>query len=591
LVDPVILTSDIVETVVYLATPAVLWLFLYLVAWEDARIARESGFGRRTFWLLLPIGVIASTIVALPFFGWDGDVLAINLTGGAFPIVLSGLFLWRCFGASERVWGRFFVALTVETIGLFAIVVLVPGPWLATGAILAVCLATPLLLWTAGPASVPGGRTGPAAPLALGLTSMSLFLTFVTTQPVVGAGIESIFPYYLLAPIVVGIVAVPIMVQGLSAPPGTSLSLAYAASTLGTLIGADVLRQPPLYGVGQPAFLEIGGAGLLDLLYLSGLLAAAAAYGYLRISERNRLSAPVAEEPPEVRTPTGLLQQALMLGAAGRSVESAATSAQAAESAAIEARRWTRAPAAPTDHPWSGLGLPPWVEADHANLQALARGGHADAIDAGRAWNTSQWLVRIGREIGQRRLATSARRGAAFGIDLAVTLPLAVIVWVVAAVVAGSGFSEVANSVVFNAAAVGYPAYAFVYLAVAEATTGTTLGKWVVGIEVTGRDEKRPGPLAVLIRNVPKLVPLELVGIGGALITAFLIGASAPATPGGLSDLGLDALLFSIVLAVLVPLSLFVGWVGIQVSPERQRIGDFLAGTWVLHRVPRPPSG
>ena len=40
-----------------------------------------------------------------------------------------------------------------------------------------------------------------------------------------------------------------------------------------------------------------------------------------------------------------------------------------------------------------------------------------------------------------------------------------------------------------------------------------------------------------------------------------------------------------------MPLSLFVGWVGIQVSPERQRIGDFLAGTWVLLRLPRPLLG
>ncbi len=156
---------------------------------------------------------------------------------------------------------------------------------------------------------------------------------------------------------------------------------------------------------------------------------------------------------------------------------------------------------------------------------------------------------------------------------------------------AGGGFSEVANSVAFNAAAIGYPAYAFVYLTVAEATTGTTLGKWVVGIEVTGREERRAGPLSVLIRNVPKLIPLELVGVGGALITAILIGASAPAAPGGLSNLGLDALVLGIVLAGLVPLSLFVGWVGIQVSPERQRIGDFLAGTWVLLRLPRPPPG
>ncbi|HEV2166092.1 MAG TPA: RDD family protein [Thermoplasmata archaeon] len=590
--DPEILALDVLTTSISLAIPALLWLFLYLVAWEDPGVALPSGFGRRTFWLLLPGAWVASVLIVLPFFGWDGDVLSISLAGGVFPIVLSVLFLRRALGPEAGPLAAFLAALAAETMGMFAAVVLFPTALASDLAVVALAVAGPLLLGLFAPAlSIPEGRRTELA-TALGLTSFVLVVTFLTTQPVAGVGIESIFPYYLLAPIAAGVVAVPLATWGGRRPAAVGLSLAYAAATFGTLVGADVLRQPPLYGVGPAAIFEIGGAGLSDLLYLSGLLAAATAYGFLKLLDRDRARAARPAIPASASTARGLLRQALAFGVAGRNAESTAASALAASTAAREARRLLQAPPAPPSRAWAGLGVPPWVEADHQNLQALAERGTADAVDAGRAWTTSQWLVRLGREVGLRRMATPARRGAAFGFDLLVTLPAAFLAWGLLAVTAGSGIGAISMSIPFLAAAVGYPAYAYLYLAVAEASTGTTFGKWVMGLEVTDRDQGRPGPVASLLRNVPKLIPLELVGIGGAVITAFALGGVGPASSisGGRLYLDLGVAVLSAILAGVVVLVLMVGWVIIQASPERQRFGDYLAGTWVLSRPPATPA-
>ena len=108
MVDPLVLTADIVETSVYLATPPLLWALLFLGAWGDEAEARESGFGRRTFWLLLP-GAFLGELANLPFFGWTGDILTINFGGGVIPLVLSVVLMGRGLGDRSRLLAVFLV--------------------------------------------------------------------------------------------------------------------------------------------------------------------------------------------------------------------------------------------------------------------------------------------------------------------------------------------------------------------------------------------------------------------------------------------------------------------------------------------------
>ncbi len=78
-------------------------------------------------------------------------------------------------------------------------------------------------------------------------------------------------------------VVAPLVLRGEEA---LALPAAFVAGTFGVLVGADVLRQPPLYPSSSPGLYIIGGAGVFDLVYLSGLLALATAFAAHRLLGR-----------------------------------------------------------------------------------------------------------------------------------------------------------------------------------------------------------------------------------------------------------------------------------------------------------------
>ncbi|HUJ77656.1 MAG TPA: RDD family protein [Thermoplasmata archaeon] len=604
MVDPLQLASDVTQTVAYYSLPGVLWLFLYLLAWEEPQVARDAGFGRRTFWLLLPAGVVA-TVGTVPFFAWDGDVLAVNVAGGIVPILLSTFFLYRLFGRDGSSLGAFLGVLAAETATLFAVVVLLPtGVAWAVAALVAV--AFPLGVAVAASA---GEGVGPApsasriaAPFAL--TSAVLYATFLTTTPEAGVGIVSVFPYYLLAPIAGGFIAVVVAVLGLGGDGRAGLPLAYAATTFGVLVGADVLRQPPLYGNGSPGLLSIGGAGLGDLLYLSGLLSAATAYLlYRTVRPRAREVPPdVAGAESEPATPAGLLHRAQLLSAGGRTDRSVRKAADAAWAGVQQTRRLYRLPPGQRDRPWEGLPVPPWIEADQRNLDALAASEPTDPREADRAWVTANGILGAASDASRPRFPSLIRRTAAFGLDLGLTVLPALVVWAILVVRTPGNTLDLVGSVGFNASVFGYAGYAFLYFVLSEALFGTTIGKWLLGLEVSDRAAQRPGPVSVVLRNIPKLLPVTVVGVAAALGTAIwlrgALGASPSVGSNGSDALGQVLELLSIGGFVVLGLALCaaVSWLAIYASRERQRAGDYVAGTWVIFRQapmapPLPPPG
>jgi hypothetical protein len=78
MVDPLVLTYDVLGGVGSLILTPLLWIALFLCAWTRPADARASGFGRMVFWLLLP-GAFLSSFADAPFLPWHGDILAINL--------------------------------------------------------------------------------------------------------------------------------------------------------------------------------------------------------------------------------------------------------------------------------------------------------------------------------------------------------------------------------------------------------------------------------------------------------------------------------------------------------------------------------
>lgn len=597
MIDPVQLANDIAGNVALLAFPAVLWALLYVLAWEHGPFAASIGFGRRTFWLLLP-GALLATLVLLPVVPVSNDWVAVSFAGALFPFLVATLSFGRFAPPGRRSAALYVLLLIVESGTLLGLVVFVAAPTAQLVAVLAVAAAVPI---GAGAIALSrdDGVLGPVA-FVLALTSGVLVLTFLTAVAIPGVGIEESFPDYLIPPIGAGVIAAASAEWVFPGREGFALPTAYVAGTFGVLVGADVLRQPPLYVAGAPAGLyAIGGAGVLDLVYLSGLLALGAAYLTHRVFGRG--FGPIGSPIPEpVPTPLARLARAFRAGVEGRIPLSLAESAAASREAAEQARRLLAEPVAPADRPWQGLPVPGWVVSDQANLEAVARDGPTDGREGFRGFVTARWMVLLGRELGLRRFGTIGARIAAFLLDLAiVTLPIAG-VWVALIETTPGSLDDLASSVPLNAAIYGYAAVAFLFFVLCERLAGRTPGKALLGIAVRDRRMERPGLSAALLRNASKLPTLTVLGVGLAIALLFLLRAGGTlgaagglAIPAGILDF---AVVISVVVAGVGLLGL-VGVLGILLTAERQRFGDLVAGTWVVRTTrpraaaPSPPSG
>lgn len=590
MIDPVELANDVAGNVAFLALPALLWALLYLLAWEHGAFAESIGFGRRTFWLLLP-GALLASLVLLPITPVANDWVAVSFAGGLFPLLVATLALARFAPPGRRTVPLFLALLGAESAGLLVLVVVLPSGPFQLLAVVAIAAAVPLAvgLGSLGGARASWGRVA----VVLGLTSGVLVLTFLASSAIPGVGIEESFPAYLLPPVGAGVVAAFAAEWAFPGAEGFALPVAYVAGTFGVLVGADVLRQPPLYHGGPAGLYAIGGAGVLDLVYLSGLLALGAAYVTHRALGRG--FAPFGATVPAAEpTPLGRLGRAYRSGVDGRIEDALQDASTAGRDAARQAHRLLGVTAMSADRPWQGLPVPGWVVSDQANLDAVARAGSTDGREGFRAFLTARWLVLLGRELGLRRFASVGSRIAAFLIDLTIVTAPAVALWTYFVLAVPGTLDDIAGNVAFNAAIYGYAAVAFFYFVLAETFYGRTVGKLLMGLSVRDREMRRPGISASLVRNSSKLPTLTVVGVGLAVGILLLLKSG---TGGSLTLVGDLPVSVGIVdfLGVLLVLTGGVGLLGafgvlvISLTSERQRFGDLVAGTWVV-RV-SPPSG
>lgn len=607
MVDPAQLTLDIVADAVSLALPAVLWAALFLLAWEHGPFAESIGFGRSAFWLLLP-GAILASFALLPIAPVSYDWVAISFAGAVFPLIVGSLAFGRAAPPLRYSLARYLGFLAIESATLLVLVLPVADPVVSAlsgggigsnGAeILLVLLAS--IVWVGiafglfggAPEGIGGSARGVGFTLAL--TTGVLASTFAASTAIPGVGIVEQFPEYLIPPIGAGLLAVALAPRIFPGREGFALPVAYFASTFGVLVGADLLRQPPLYGTGPAGLYTIGGAGVLDLVYLSGLLALATAFLGHRVARRS-FARTGGEPVSPSRSPVGLLTVSFRAGIRGQFHESISTADEAGREAAAQAHRLLELPDPPADRPWQGLPVPGWVVADQANLDAVAHDGTADAREGFRAWITARWMVYLARDLGLRRFGSVGARALGFVLDLLFVTLVGVAVWSALALTTTGGLDTLLDSVAFNAAIYGFVSVAFLYFVLAETLTGTSPGKRLVGLVVRDRRMRRPDFPAALVRNVSLLPVLTVTAIGGAIGVAFLAKASTLGTlvldgvalPAGLLAFGVVALFLVGGIALLGGL----GTVVMVLTSERQRLGDLWAGTWVVRSdVPVEPA-
>jgi uncharacterized RDD family membrane protein YckC len=583
-IDPGQLAYDIAGNAFSLALPGLLWAALFLLAFEHGSFASSLGLGRRTFWLLLP-GAIACTFADLPFLPVTNDLLGISLAGALFPILVGLLTLGFVAPPARQSTRLFLVGFAVLAGAALAVVLAVPKPWESDLGVLAVVVAVPV-----GLVGVSPGR-GPLThrvAFLLGLTGAVVLLTFLFSSAVPGVGITENFPEYLLPPIGAGVAAVVLAPVVLPGEEGLALPIAYVSSTFGVLVGADVLRQPPLYPSSTPGLYVIGGAGIGDLVYLSGLLGLAAALVAYRLA--GWPWTPVRGYPESPPTPIGQLARSFRAGVLGNLSNSLALGSLASHQAADQARAILGVGPAPPERPWQGLPVPGWVVADQANLDAAAKVGTTDGRESFRGWLMARSLVQLGNTLGRRRFATLWGRSYAFLLDLLFVTAPAFLLWAYLASTS-QGFVDLLTGIAYNAAIYGYVAAAFLYFVLGEYWFGTTPGKWLFGLEVRERGMRPPSLLAVLLRNAFNVPILSVIGVGLAIATGFLF---VPATSSFYSFGGIPlplnsfaAVFFVAFVVIGVGLLGAIGMLIMAATSERQRAGDLLAGTWVV-RVPKP---
>ena len=603
MVDLLQLSGDILANTISLAFPALLWVLLFLVAWERAPFAESIGFGRRSFWLLLP-GALLATFGLFPIAPVSTDWVAVSFAGALFPLLVGLLAFGRAAPPRSRSLQLYLLLLAVEggllflfvlpvTAGVSRALAAAAGVSTYVGNDLVVFVVTTILTVLVGGLAL--ARDDPVARrvgFLFTLTNAVLVCTFAASAAIPGVGIAESFPVFLVPPVVAGLVAALLAGRVFPNEGAFAIPTAYLGSTFGVLLGADLLRQPPLYGTGPSGVYAIGGAGVLDLVYLSGFLAFGAAYGMYRLlgGGFEPVGTPVPSPGP---LPTSQIARAFREGLDGQLADSMRDSAGASRAAAEQARRLVGLSPSPGPRPWQDLPVPGWLVADQANLDACAAAGTTDGREAFRAWRTARWMVVIAREIGLSRFASVGTRIAAFAIDLAVVTAPAVAVWVALLLTMPGGIDAALSNVTFNAAIFGFIAWAFLYFVLSETFLATTLGKRLLGLEVRDRTLAPPSGLSSLVRNTTVLPLLTVVGIGVAIALTFGLktGSTASLTVAGITlPSGIVALAGALVfVAGGVALLGGGGILWIAVTAERQRLGDLWAGTWVVRRGPTVP--
>ncbi len=358
--------------------------------------------------------------------------------------------------------------------------------------------------------------------ISLGVIMISVLAFYITRfEPTMGIVAE--FPYFLM-PSALGI-GLAFVFERMGE---TRIPYAYSVSVLGTLIGADLVRIPLL--VQEGVFGSIGGAGAMDLVYLSGLMAAVplVAFYYFRYP-KTRAEDPMDESRKMLRS--------------GHYKESIDNSIYSVDRELKKASRLVNR----DKLPWLGLnpdidvmvmlGLHPMIIGDYTNL--LKARLSITPTAAYKAFYTSKLLQKAIKTGINEKYTSMKRRMAAYIIDvLFTTVPIILAIFYL--FISVPTYTEVYQySSLFLALISLLISIQFIYFTIAEWLFGTTIGKALLGLRVVSDDFHKLNFIQSAARNSARYA---------------------------------DILLFFYFVSIVLMMS----------GPERKRIGDHVGGTRVV---------
>ncbi len=366
----------------------------------------------------------------------------------------------------------------------------------------------------------------------LGLLRLSLgvFLVSVTSYYLTrfepGMGIIAEFPYYFIPSLIAMGLALVLEVRGSKRIP-----YAYSTGVLGVLIGADLVRIPML--VDAAVMGSIGGAGAMDLVYLSGLIAAMPLVAYYYF----RRPAGTAEEP---------IDQSLRSLRSGRYRESIEYSIRAARMEIDRVSRLVRRPMpmyrwnedTANRYVFAQLELHPLVVDDYHRLYDARYKPSKNS--AHKAFLTATLLKSKVEKTVNRRYSSLVRRIFAYIIDLMiVTIPIAagIMLLIFSRMEATTILSPLFMALVSLLVSVQ-----FIYFTLMEWYFGTTVGKRILRLRVLSDDYRKITFTQSAARNAARYA---------------------------------DMILFFYIFSLVLMIS----------NPEGKRIGDYVGGTRVVKTI------
>jgi len=248
----------------------VLSLSLLIVYMNKREYLEESGFDKPIVGMII-IGSFFGVFADIPLIIFEDSLLNINLGGALIPVIVCGVLIYK------KIRGKLNIFLLIFGTGIISIIsyrvsYIAPGmgivaefPWYLAPAFGALLLA---LIFGLIKKDILNGLW-----IVIGTVAGSIVAYFITLMALMGLdlGLVTEYSWYLFPPL--GALLPTLILTFMNEDiEFFSVPYAYTIAVLGTLIGADFIRIPTLIDMGVLG--SFGGAGAMDLVYLSGLIAA-----------------------------------------------------------------------------------------------------------------------------------------------------------------------------------------------------------------------------------------------------------------------------------------------------------------------------
>ena len=340
-----------------------------------------------------------------------------------------------------------------------------------------------------------------SAPLVLFGVALISIITFLVTD-VKDIGVVSSFPYYLLPPVIATITALLMYPRPSDKTPG----YAYTIATLGVIIGADIYHLPEI--VSEPFSGSLGGAGLYDMVFITGLLSLCLSLPVMR----HTTTRPVTIPPPhriQIRDTLKKAQRALHYNQYTLSLQNSLRALHM-ELGTIT-QRFTLTPDSSQIF-LQFLGKTP--QDDYNLLRRHAQKHLVTKEDAEKGLTTTLVLLHHLSQKNRMLQASLITRIIAFLIDFLIICSLAVIIYLLVPLSFSPEFTLFV--LIFS--------LQFIYFTVLEHLFSATPGKYFVNIQLMSEDGGKPPLMSTFTRNIIRF--LELI-LGFYLISAIMIAVTA----------------------------------------------------------------